>query len=95
MAASIYEKLSILCEEIEVDILSREEREPCYRESLGKIKDKAYLDRSPEAEHATQLYRRFRDCAKGGSGRDDFLVTRLLGPAQYLSQPGRPLSVSK
>ena len=63
------------------------------RESLGKIKDKAYLDRSPEAEHATQLYRRFRDCAKGGSGRDDFRVTRLLGPHSILANLDGPFRI--
>ncbi len=92
MAASIYEKLSSLCEEIEVDILSREGAGQAVREALGRIKDKAYLDRSPEAEHATQLYRRYRDSTKGGSGSGGFGDNTVAGAAQYLSQPGRPLS---
>ena len=71
MAASIYEKLSALCEEIEVDILSTQGASSAVREVLGQIKDKAYLDRSPEAEHATQLYRRYRDSTKeGGCGNN-------------------------
>lgn len=93
MAASIYEKLSALCEEIEVDILSTQGASSAVREVLGQIKDKAYLDRSPEAEHATQLYRRYRDSTKeGGYGNNQAADNTVAGAANYLSQPGRPLS---
>ena len=91
MAASIYEKLGSLCEEIEVDILSKEGASSSIREALGQIKDKAYLDRSPEAEHATQLYRRYRDSTKGASSAGPADNT-IAGAATFLSQPGRPLS---
>jgi hypothetical protein len=94
MAASIYDKLSALCEEIEIDILAREGSEKAQRDALGELKDRAYLDRSPEAEHATQLYRRFRDVAaasKGGSGVGAPLDGTIAGAAHYLSQKPRPL----
>ena len=94
MAASIYDKLSALCEEIEIDILAKEGSEKAQRDALGELKDRAYLDRSPEAEHATQLYRRFRDVAadKGGSGAGGApLDGTIAGAAHYLSQKPRPL----
>lgn len=96
MSASIYDKLNSLCEEIEVDILSKNSNNTT-REVLAELKDRAYLDRSPEAEFATQLYRKYREVAASSSAAGGSSVTHgglvdntIAGAAIYLSQPGRP-----
>lgn len=92
--ASVFEKLNTLCDEIEVEILSiTSEKET--RLSIAALKDRAYLDRSPEAEFATLLFRKFREvsCSSGGVGANGDAAggNTIAGVANYMSQPGRPL----
>lgn len=82
--ASIFDKLDALCEEITTDIRAQSGLTSEIGSMLAKLKERAFLDRSPEAQHALLLYRHYRELTKasvsssssvtsgGGSGNDDF-----------------------
>lgn len=80
-AASIFDKLDALCEEITTDIRTTSGLSSDIGATLAKLKERAFLDRSPEAQHALLLYRHYRDLTKSGPlssssssavGGDDF-----------------------
>lgn len=59
--ASIFEKLDLFCDEISSDIRSAAPTDHKLHQTLASLKEKAYLDRSPEAQFALLLYRKYKE----------------------------------
>ena len=54
---TVYEKLESLCEEIKSDVRASGVNLP----ELALLRERAFLDRSPEAQHAILLYRKYKE----------------------------------
>ena len=58
--ASVYEKLTSLVSEIEQSVKYESREAPAeIDEALAKIRERSYLERAPEAQHATLLFRHY------------------------------------
>lgn len=60
---TVYEKLGLLCAEIESDIRSSSHslHPELLKKTLEQLREQAFLDRSPEAQHALLLYRKQKE----------------------------------
>ena len=62
--STVFEKLTLLCEELTSDIKSNSSMHQlgplALQQSLEKLRERAFLDRSPEAQHALLLHRKSR-----------------------------------
>lgn len=66
---TVYEKLEALCEEIKSDIRASSGPDGggvSLGQALAKLSERAFLDRSPEAQYAILLYRKYKEVQPQG-----------------------------
>lgn len=86
--STVFEKLGLLCQELESDIRTNSQfmHPQMLQASLEKIREKAFLDRSPEAQHALLLYRKNKEILQ------DKERSTLQGPSDASSDYTAPLT---